>query len=442
MMYLDEIASCIPAVAEAIPITEITIDSRQVKAGSLFIALKGRHFDGHAFIDEAILKGAAAILCERKPIKATIPHLLVPDSLLALGSIAKYYRQKMKGPVIAVTGSNGKTTVKSMLASIFPQPAYATQGNLNNHIGAPLSLLQLKPEHRYAVLELGANHIGEIAYTASLVQPDVALINNIGPAHIGEFGSIDAIAQAKGEIYQSLSAGGIAIVNKDDKYAHFWDNIIKDKIVWFFSQKEKAQVYAENIHFNAQQCPSFTLCLPHSSVSIQLKIPGIHSISNALAAAAAAAAVGITTETIAQGLNSFQGVTGRMTYLPGKNNSLIIDDTYNANLESVLAAIDVLAQQPGYRVLVLGDLGELGSWTQSHHEEIGHRASELGIEAVFTCGEHSQFTSLAFGAAAKHYINQEKLARDLLTNLSKGTTVLVKGSRSAAMEKIVHQLVV
>ncbi|WED43225.1 UDP-N-acetylmuramoyl-tripeptide--D-alanyl-D-alanine ligase [Legionella cardiaca] len=422
-------------------ITGICIDSRQIKPGDLFIALAGERFDGHDFIEEVAAKGALAVVCSRINNKVAIPQLLVPDTLKALAKIAAAHRQTIQCPVIALTGSNGKTSVKEMIASILPKPAHATTGNLNNHIGAPLSVLQLNSTHRYAVFELGANHIGEIAHTAAIVQPHVALINNIAPAHIGEFGSIDGVAKAKGEIYHALDSAGTAIVNDDDAYAHFWDGILGSKKVLRFSLTKPADIYAHNICFNEQGCAQFDLTLPTGQAQVTMQVPGEHTVSNALAAASCCYAVGISLTDIVRGLSQFRGVPGRMTFLNGKNQSLVIDDTYNANLRSVLTAVDVLAKRQGRRILVLGDMGELGSWTQEHHEEVGYAAQRQGIDLLLTCGVHSAHTSKAFGLSAKHYKTQEELAQDLLKKLDANTTVLVKGSRSAAMEKIVHQLV-
>ncbi|KTD18203.1 UDP-N-acetylmuramoyl-tripeptide--D-alanyl-D-alanine ligase [Legionella jordanis] len=422
-------------------ISGVCIDSRKVQPGNLFIALKGERFDGHDFMEEAASKGAIAIVCSQAKNNITIPQFEVAEPIQALAIIAKKHRQGIHCPIIALTGSNGKTTVKEMIASILPKPSHATPGNLNNHIGAPLSVLQLNSEHRYAVFELGANHIGEIAYTSAIVQPEVALINNIAPAHIGEFGSIDGVARAKGEIYQSLSTDGIAVVNDDDDYAHFWDGSLINKKVLRFSLNKPRDVYAYNVSFNENGCASFTLVLPSGEANLILQVPGEHSIRNALAAASCCYAVGIPLADIVEGLSRFHGVPGRMTFLMGKNHSLVIDDTYNANLRSVLTAVAVLSKRPGRRILVLGDMGELGDWTKEHHEEVGHAALRQGIDMLFTCGHHSEHSSKTFGSSAKHYKNQEELAQDLLNKLDKNTTVLVKGSRSAAMEKIVRQLV-
>lgn len=441
-MNLNTIAELLGSPgADDATITGVCIDSRHIKPGNLFVALTGERFDGHDFIEEAANKGAMAIVCNRANANVEILQFVVGDSLAALAKIAICHRQTIRCPIIALTGSNGKTTVKEMIAEILLPPAHATPGNFNNHIGVPLALLQLKPEHRYAVFELGANHLGEIAHTVAMVKPDVALVNNIAPAHIGEFGSIAGIARAKGEIYQGLSANGTAIINADDNYCHFWDDLLANKNSLRFSLAKPADIMAQNLRFDEQGCANFTAVFPSESLEVSLQIPGEHAVRNALAAAACCYAVGLSPAHIKQGLNRFSGVAGRMSFLKGKNQSVIIDDTYNANLASALTAVNVLAKRRGYRILVLGDMGELGPWTKSHHEEVGRAASMQGIDLLLTCGMHSEQSAKAFGKEAKHYTDQGELAQNLLAKLDKSTTVLVKGSRSAAMEKIVQQLV-
>lgn len=425
----------------SIPISGVCIDSRKVMPDNLFVALRGERFDGHDYIQEAIANGAVAVLCERyQDHFEAVPQLVVPDCLQALAKLATWHRKTVSCPVIALTGSNGKTSVKEMIAAILPKPSLTTHGNLNNHIGVPLNILKLNNSHRYAAFELGANHLGEIALTVAMVQPQIALINNIAPAHIEGFGSIEGVANAKGEIYAGLPEGGWAVVNDDDEYAHFWDNILVGKHVLRFSLNKAADVYAKNVMMDEQGCARFTLVIPAGEAVIQLRVAGEHSVRNALAAAACCYAAGVDITDITKGLNDFSGVAGRMTRICGINQSQIIDDTYNANLRSVLTALDVLARREGHRILVLGDLGELGQWTQAHHEEIGRVAREKGIEDVMTCGRNSQFTSKAFGKGGQHFDCQESLVRALLPLLKKDTTVLVKGSRSAAMENIVRQL--
>ncbi len=422
-------------------LTGICIDSRQVKPGNLFIAIRGDIFDGHDFICDAVAQGAAAIVCEQANQSVKIPQLVVPDTIQAFAAIAAAHRQKNPSAVIALTGSNGKTTVKEMIAAILPKPSHATPGNLNNHIGVPLSILKLNPEHRYAVFELGANHPGEIAHTVAMVRPQVTLINNIAPAHIEGFGSIEGVARAKGEIHQGLAAGGTAVINDDDAYAHFWDPLLKNKKTLHFSASKPADIYARDITFNADGCGQFILVTPQGETQIQLRVPGAHNVRNALAAAACTHALGISLSDIASGLQQFGGVSGRMTFLHGKNNAVVIDDTYNANLRSALTALEVLASRQGRRIFVFGDMGELGEWSEQHHQQVGEAAREHGIDLLMTYGMHSESTAQAYGATSKHYKHQEDLVHDLLTQLDENTTVLVKGSRSSAMEKIVHQLV-
>ena len=419
----------------------VCIDSRQVKPGNLFIAIRGERFDGQLFIKDAVDHGAVAVLCTEAIQGMDVPQLVVADTIRALAIVATAHRKKCSCAVIALTGSNGKTTVKEMIAAILPQPSYATPGNLNNHLGVPLSVLQLKDEHRYAVFELGANHLGEIAYTVAIVQPQVTLINNIAPAHIEGFGSIEGVASAKGEIHQGLAVNGTAVINDDDTYAHSWDSLLANRSTLRFSVVNKTAVHARDICFNKEGCGQFILVLPSGEALVELQVAGIHNVSNALAAAACTHALGISLLEIAAGLRRFAGVAGRMTFLKGKNNALVIDDTYNANLRSSLTALDVLAKRQGRRIFVFGDMGELGPWSEMHHQEVGEVARDHGIEMLMTCGTRSECAARAYGVTAKHYHHQEELVHDLLNQLDANTTVLIKGSRSSMMEKIVHQLV-
>ncbi len=421
-------------------ITAICTDSRQIKPGNLFVAIEGEHFDGHLFVKEVEEKGASAVIVKKRIAGVFIPQFVVVDPLMALAQIASAHRKEVRCPTIALTGSNGKTSVKEMISSILPPPSHATKGNLNNHIGAPLSVLALNAEHRYAVFELGANHPGEIAHTVAVVKPDVALINNIAPAHVEGFGSIEGVARAKGEIYQGLEQTGIAVVNDDDHYAHFWDDILLDKKIIRFSLDHTADIYTQDVRLDLQGCGQFTVIFPSGHIDLQLQVPGLHNIRNALAAAACCYALGISLADIEQGLKQFTGVKGRMTMLTGKNQSTIIDDTYNANLRSVLAGLEVLAKRTGDKIFVFGDMGELGDWATEHHEEVGVAARRLGINQLLTCGAYSKLTSQAFGNGGQHFASQDDIVHFLSNKLSSNTTVLVKGSRSSAMEKIVQKL--
>ncbi|MCX7117984.1 MAG: UDP-N-acetylmuramoyl-tripeptide--D-alanyl-D-alanine ligase [Legionellales bacterium] len=420
--------------------TGICIDSRRIMPGYLFVAVCGERFDGHDFIFEAVSNGAAGVLCARPIEGLSIPIWVVPDTLEALARLATEHRKGLSCKVIALTGSNGKTTVKEMIAGILPKPSYATPGNLNNHIGVPLSVLQLNAEHRFAVFELGANHVGEIAHTVAIVQPQVTLINNIAPAHIGEFGSLERIAQAKGEIHQGLSSKGCAVINDDDDFAHHWDSLLAGKKILRFSVNNPAAVSARKISYDHDGCATFTMVFPEGEMAIALQVSGPHHVNNALAAAACTYALGVSLPEIAAGLHQFRGVSGRLTFLPGKNKALVIDDTYNANLRSSMAALEVLGRRQGRRIFVFGDMGELGEWSQQYHEAVGNAARLQGIEMLMTCGTHSEATSRAYGTSGKHYQHPEDLVQDLIPQLDEHTTVLVKGSRASKMEKIVHQL--
>lgn len=421
-------------------LTGVSIDSRKVQADHLFVAIQGARFDGHDFIKEAVKNGAAAVVCSQE-LHLKVPHIKVQDTLHALTLIATQYRKTLTCPVIALTGSNGKTTVKEMIAAILPKPSFATPGNLNNHIGVPLSVLQMKPEHRYAVLELGANHPGEIAQTVAVAAPKVALINNIAPAHVEGFGSIEGVACAKGEIYQGLAEDGIAVVNQDDEYHDFWNHLFNHKKVLRFSQNTPQSIHALDVSLDDKGCPAFTLVTPQGQIPVKLQVAGVHNVHNALAAAACTYALDISLADIARGLAEFSGVSGRMTFLQAKDRALVIDDTYNANLRSTLSALSVLARRDGRRILVFGDMGELGDYTKAHHQAVGHEARQLGIDAVLTVGVHSKWSSEAFGHGGRHYQQQTKLVQDLLPYLDHNTTILIKGSRGAAMENIVQQLI-
>ncbi len=441
-MMLSELASLFDTPCTHIAEwTGICIDSRCLLPGQVFVAIQGERFDGHQFIHDAVKNGASAIICSKAVVDISTPQFVVQDTTQALATLAAHHRRSLDCAIIALTGSNGKTTVKEMIASILPYPSFSTPGNLNNHIGVPLCVLQLQPEHRYAVFELGANHLGEIAHTVEVVQPQVALINNIAPAHIDGFGSMDGIACAKGEIYEGLTHEGTAVINDDDAYAHFWDPLLADKKTIRFSVMKPTTIYARDVVLNAQGCAQFILVTPVGEGLIQLTVPGMHNVSNALAAAACTYALGIGFSAIQEGLPRFLGVAGRMTFLKGKEHACIIDDTYNANLRSVLMGIDVLAARPGVRVFVFGDMGELGRWSEQHHHEVGLYARSRGIDRLMTCGTHSATAARAFGVGAQHYESQAMLVDDLRGKLDANTTILVKGSRSSAMEKIVKELI-
>ena len=421
----------------------VSTDSRAIEPGQLFVALTGPRFDGHDYLADVAAKGAVAALVEREVPGSPLPQLLVADSRLALGQLGPLNRQAFTAPLVAITGSSGKTTVKEMLASVLREglqgSVLATRGNLNNDLGAPLTLLELAPEHVAGVIELGANHVGEIAYTVNLTKPQVAVLNNAGTAHVGEFGGPEKIVEAKGEIIEGLSDSGVAVLNLDDSAFAIWQQRAKGRAVNSFALRNPAaDVYASELARDARGCSAFTLHCASGEARIQLNLLGEHNVANALAAAAAALALGVTPAAIKAGLENLQPVKGRAVAQIAPSGLRVIDDSYNANPTSVCAAIDILAGFPGRRVLVLGDIGELGAWAEQGHRQVGSYAVGK-VDAVFAVGPLMAYAVAEFGAAGRHFSDQTSLIT-ALQNEQGGTTVLIKGSRSAAMEKVVAAL--
>ena len=421
----------------------VSIDARQVQAGGLFVALPGSRVDGHNFLAQARANGAAAALVERR-VDDALPQLLVADCQAALGQLGALNRAGFKQPLVAITGSSGKTTVKEMLAAILRQcgSVLATRGNLNNELGVPLTLLELSHKHQYAVVEMGAGAIGDIRYSMALARPDVSILTNAGVAHIGRFGSEQAIAQAKGEIFSELDAAGQAVVNLDSPWLSDWQRIIGSRRTWSFSlSNPAASLRAEHLQLDQRGCAGFRLLSPVGEIDIQLNLLGEHNAANALAAAAAALALGVSLEAIAAGLAGLQPVAGRGKPLPGYNGAQIIDDCYNANPASVRAAIDVLASLDGQRVLALGDMGELGDTEQQVHRQIGEYARARGLDGLYATGPLATLAAEAFGQGGHRFDSRSALGAALRTQLNPHTRVLVKGSRSAGMEEVVTALV-
>ena len=421
-------------------------DSRNIQKNQLFVAIKGEYFDGNTFAQAAIKQGAAAVMVSDANTKAR-PALLVPDTRLALGNLAKYWRNKFTLPLVAITGSNGKTTVKEMLSAILKaanKNVLATQGNLNNDIGMPMTLLNLRKQHTVAVIEMGMNHLGEIDYLTRIAQPNIAVINNAGTAHIGELGSRDNIAQAKGEIFAGLQKDGIAIINADDTYKDYWKSLNPDKtiITFGFNQADNVSAtYTESDGAENTGISKVTLNTPTGSVTFSLAMLGKHNISNALAASACAVALGISNSDIAHGLSNMQAVKGRLQRKAGFNGASLIDDTYNANPDSMKAAIDVLAAQKGDTIFVMGDMAELGADAPQMHADIGAYAKQKGVQTLFTFGELSAQASATFGSEAQHFDALETLLDKLRSAMHKYVTVLVKGSRFMQMERVVNAIV-
>lgn len=422
-------------------------DSRNVVKNQLFVAIKGERFDGNAYAVNAIQQGAAAALVSDANTQAR-PAVLVEDTRLALGQLASYWRARFTLPLVAVTGSNGKTTVKEMLAAILNvtissgsarRSVLATQGNLNNDIGMPMTLLKLRKQHAYAVIEMGMSHEGEIRYLTNIAKPNVAVVNNAGIAHLGEVGSREGIARAKGEIFEGLESNGIAIINADDAFADYWQSLNANRKIITFALVAKADVTAS--YEETGGISKITLTTPAGSIDLKLNVLGKHNITNALAASACAHALGISNVNIAQGLESFVAVKGRLQRKAGLNSANLIDDTYNANPDSMKAAIDVLASQQGKQIFVMGDMAELGADAAQMHADIGLYAKQKGIAQLLAFGEFSLLACQQFGTGAQHFTSLDALVLCLKSSMQANTTVLVKGSRFMQMERVVEAIV-
>ena len=414
-------------------------DSRSCRREQLFVALAGPNHDGHAHVAEAGRRGAAAALVSRA-VDAALPMIRVADTLEALASLAAVWRDRFELPIIGVTGSNGKTTVKEMLAAILRSgpPMLATRGNLNNEIGLPLTLMELSAEHRLAVIEMGANHPGEIARLARLARPHVGVITQCAPAHLEGFGSIEGVARSKGELLANLDSDGTAIINADDPFAPLWRTLAGRRRCLSFAIDATADIRAS---WRPEQSAShLELATPVGKIELRLALPGRHNVANAAAASAAAIAVGVTAEAIASGLESMRPVPGRLELKRIGRDVCIIDDTYNANPVSLEAGLKVLADMPGRRWLVLGDMAELGDAAPDYHRQVARLVREYGVERLLTIGELSRLTSTSFGEHAEHHASVDALVTSLKASLEAHTTVLVKGSRSMGLERIVAAL--
>lgn len=417
----------------------VSTDTRALAPGVLFIALRGPRFDGHDYAAAASAAGAVALLVEHA-VDSPLPQLIVRDTRLALGRLAAAWRLHCNTPLAAITGSNGKTTVKEMSRAILAQTGavLATEGNLNNDIGVPLTLLRLTPQQRHAVIEMGANNPGEIAYLSDLAQPDAAVITNAGPAHLAGFGSLEGVARAKGEIYSGLRENGVAVINADDPFADLWRGMAGTQRQLCFGMAPEAIVTAR---WQAEDGGSrLWLQTPAGEAELLLPLPGRHNVMNALAASALALALEVELSAICRGLEGMQGVAGRLAPRRAFNGARLIDDSYNANPASMRAAIDVLAAYPAPRILVLGDMGELGDAALQLHRETGAYARAAGIDAMYVTGPLSMATAEGFGSGAEHFEDCAALAAALRPLLTAAATVLVKGSRSARMERVVDAL--
>ena len=441
---LNELLSVVPGATLTAPasFSGVTTNSKTVEAGNLFVALRGERFDAHDFIADVAALGAAAVVVERLPDGLPIPALIVPDTRYALGQIAQLWRKRFTMPLIGVTGSNGKTTVKEMIAAILSAAFgtdhfLATRGNLNNEIGVPLTLFNLNAQHRAAVVELGMNHPGEIARLTEIALPTVGVVNNAQREHQEFMASVAAVAAENGAVISGLSEEGCAVFPADDEFAPLWTSYAGSRRLITFALDKQASVTAQ---WRATDFGSeITLNARGEQVSFVLSAAGQHNVRNALAACAATLAVGINLEIIARGLSAFTPVAGRLQKKQATNGAIVIDDTYNANPDSVRAAIDVLANAPAPRTLVLGDMGEVGSEGVAFHEEIGEYARARHIDQLFTVGELARHASRAFGRPARHFETMETLNEEV-ASVPPGASVLVKGSRFMKMERVVQKL--
>lgn len=427
-------------------------DSRAIQPGQLFVALRGERFDGHDFVDTAATAGATAALVDSRWAQlhpgVSLPLIVVDDTRLALGALAAAWRAGFDLPLIGVTGSNGKTTVKEMCAAILRAQAglngaggdvvLATRGNLNNDIGLPLTLLELRDHHRAAVIEMGMNHPGEIAYLTRLARPTVAIVNNAQRAHLQGMGTLTEVAREKGAIYEGLRAEGVAVINADDTHAAYWREHNAGHRIVTFGIDQAADVRGRcTLHGLGSQ---LDLDTPLGRVGVVLQVPGLHNARNAVGAAAACLGAGASLEAVAIGLGEFAGTRGRLQRRSGPNGSVILDDSYNANPDSVRAGIDVLALTPGHTFLVLGDMGEVGETSAQVHDEIGGYAKSKGIDGLFALGETSAVAARNFGDGGQHFDFVEALLAALVPHLDAGAVVLVKGSRFMRMERVADAL--
>ena len=419
----------------------VSTDSRKVDAGALFVALVGETFDAHDFLDQVVARDVAAVVVSRLPKGWTLPAIVVPDTLVGLGRIAHAWREQFQIPVIGVTGSNGKTTVKEMIASILAAAVgedarLATQGNLNNEIGVPLTLFRLDAQHRAAVVELGMNHPGEIGRLSAIAAPTVGLVNNAQREHQEFMHTVEAVARENGSVLEALSNDGVAVFPGDDTYTDLWRGLARCKVMTF-GLSDACDVRAS--HTTNGFGSDLHVMAPGAQFHIKLAAAGEHNVRNALAAVACALGAGVDQAAIVRGLEAFAPVGGRLQRKQAAGGATVIDDTYNANPDSMRAAIDVLAAYPAPRILVVGDMGEVGAQGKEFHEEIGAYAASRGIETVLATGELARHL---VASGARHYEQFDELLAALDEKLGGNTkaTVLVKGSRFMKMERVVQHL--
>jgi UDP-N-acetylmuramoyl-tripeptide--D-alanyl-D-alanine ligase len=454
MMRLWNVASALGVSREGlpdVPVARVCTDTRSLEAGELFVALSGPHFDGHDFVECALQKGACAAVVRtaykaKKPVG--LPLIGVEDPRKALGHLGTFWRSRFRLPLIGITGSNGKTTVKEMCAAILqaqaqqdgldPKTVLATHGNLNNDIGVPRMLLELNASHRYAVIEMGMNHPGEIALLARMAAPTVAVVNNAQRAHLEGLGGVEAIAREKGGIYEGLAHDGVAVLNADDPFFSFWSQRLSDQKRVSFGLTEQADVRAECTL--TAQGTRMALFSPWGPLPVTLQVPGLHNVRNALAASAACLSAGASLQAVFRGLSFFEGTPGRLQRKITRQGASLLDDSYNANPDSVRAGIDVLASHTGHTVLVLGDMGEIGEQSARLHDEVGGYARSAGVDELYGFGLQSEVAARSFGSRGRHFATIEALIEALEKTIGQNSVVLVKGSRFMKMERVCQAL--
>ncbi len=449
-MTIDELVTAVGGKLEGADtrarFSSVSTDTRNLQKGDLFVALQGPNFNGNKYVNEALKRGAVAALVSCKS-KCDLTQIIVEDSRKALGQLGAQWRKMFAGLLIGVTGSNGKTTVKEMIASILAEcgDILSTKGNLNNDIGVPLTLLSLQPEHQYAVIEMGANHSGEIAYTAALAKPDIAVITNAASAHLEGFGSIEGVARTKGEIISALSDTGTAILNRDDQFYAHWKELAgsRSEISFGFSKEACLRTDKDSISIELRSNEfktSFPIYWQNESLIVSIKLAGQHNVINTLAAAAACLAAGCSLKQVASGLESMRPVSGRLALVTGSQGEVVIDDSYNANPSSCEAALELLSNLEGEKWLVLGAFAELGEQSEQLHREIGLIARQKGVSRLFAVGEEAKPIVEAFGEGAIFFNEKLSLIEALTKTIRPAVVVLVKGSRSQRMEEVVHAL--
>jgi UDP-N-acetylmuramoyl-tripeptide--D-alanyl-D-alanine ligase len=419
----------------------VSTDSRSLAPGELFFALRGERFDGHVFAEDARARGAAALVVEQE-LDVDLPQLVVLDTLHALGDLARWSREHAQACVLGITGSNGKTSVKTLTASILSRCGicHVNAGNFNNEIGLPLSILRMPEEAQFAVLEMGAGKPGDIEYLAQIAKPRISVVNNVAPAHLERMRSVQGVAETKGAIYTVLPVDGVAVINADDAFADYFAQLAGARRQLRFGLTAATDVCAEQIKLETAGS-RFVLRTPIGHADVMLPLAGEHNVRNALAASALALAAEATLDAVVAGLVQASGVNGRLTRVRLAREIELIDDSYNANPGSTRAAIDTLVLAAHPRWLVLGNMAELGPDAERLHAEIGDYARQRGVDFVLTVGSFSAATSAAFGAPARHVRTHQEAIEILRAELQVGATILVKGSRSSAMERVVRALV-